>query len=97
MKFCCVGYKSNLNENKNDRTSRISVEFDENEKARFYLEIRSVMSSDQKKLNTDIPIAIVTRVQIQYCPWCGKKVEKFYKKNIKEFKREKYESQIPSE
>ena len=36
------------------------------------------------------PVSVVSEIVLQYCPWCGKKLEKFYKKDLPSLVRKEF-------
>ena len=87
MKWCCEGLKHSV-DNRYERTIFVFSEHTGvvNEKPLFWLGMRSVKNNDlsifnEQSLNCNVPITLRTRVPIFYCPWCGKKLLKYYKNN----------------
>ena len=40
------------------------------------------------------PVSIISELVVLYCPWCGKNLEKFYKKNLSDLCKESLETTI---
>lgn len=91
MKYCCEGLKGAA---ENAEKAGLSVVIN-NELANeqfFQLVFRSSSVGDDEiimkhlKEKTDIPKLILgQQATIIYCPWCGKKLLKFYKKDLDSF------------
>ncbi|RLC19390.1 MAG: hypothetical protein DRI57_07185 [Deltaproteobacteria bacterium] len=87
MKWCCQGLK-HIFEQRYDRTIFAFAEAPENvsENVSFWLGMRCVEHKELDNLRRagfpdNMPVTINTRVPISFCPWCGKKLAKFYRKN----------------
>ncbi len=87
MKWCCVGLKT-MFEQRYERNIFVFAEppsFDDQFHS-FWIAMRCVdyKNLDQMskvKLPIDVPVTISTRFPISFCPWCGKKLQKFYKRD----------------
>lgn len=86
MKWCCDGIKY-MYDQRHSRTIYVYAEPASTESAKpiFWIAMRCVEQVDldkmkQLNLHNNIPITISTRMPINYCPWCGVKLTKFYHK-----------------
>lgn len=83
--YCCNGLKS-LADNRNKNGFSLEV-YSEGGEPSFWIIMRSIAEEHIESIviNTNASTEAVfwTRVHISFCPWCGKKLEKFYKKNWK--------------
>ncbi len=86
MNMCCEGFKEMYKKrfdrgifvfaDKEDTTGEVS----------FWLGMRCVEHNELKNLteicfSDKLPITVSTRVPIHFCPWCGKKLIKYYRRN----------------
>lgn len=56
-------------------------------KPEFVLQHRAVDQEVTSLPNTEYPISVVTDEYIHYCPWCGRKLDKWYGKYVDELYR----------
>ena len=90
MDFCCEAFK-NLVENMGRRGTSVIL-FSEMGSTYFCLQSRGYDAGDAKKLENEAArgvgkINIVSQTGIQYCPFCGNKLEKWltcHKKDAEE-------------
>jgi len=52
----------------------------------FWLAMRSVTQADLRRRenlgpSSTVPVTLATRVPIRFCPWCGKRLDRFYGPN----------------
>ena len=92
MKWCCMGFQGQFEE-AGSRGSAVFVSMQEPLRPVFILQFRAV-EMDAIVHNTQTRISLVTDVQIQFCPWCGVNLIKWYGKVLKEL--DKSELQIGS-
>ena len=86
MKWCCDGLK-HLFEKRNESGIFIFAEppNEFSEDVTFWLAMRSTAPEDLIRLKTDnSEVSIRTRIPIKYCPNCGAKLNKAYKKTYLE-------------
>lgn len=81
MKWCCPAFKS-WYEGAGERGFAILVGRDENRKPQFVIQHRSVDPGAQDLVKAETPISLVADIQIDFCPWCGWKLEKWYGENV---------------
>lgn len=87
MKWCCEGFKY-LFERRYQSTIFVFAEQPSNtlDQLTFWLGMRSVEHKDIGRLyssgfSKNVPITIATKIPMEYCLTCGKKLKKFYKNN----------------
>ena len=87
MKWCCDGLKHAF-EKRKGRTLFVFAVPPEEQKGNpsFWLGMRSVEQKDLQEMNTinlpdNLKVTISTKIPIHYCPWCGKRLISFYRKN----------------
>lgn len=82
MKWCCVGFKGNY-EQAGQRGTSILVGRDSLGAPEVTLQCRVVDKGQEGAIDCDnYPISIVTDLRIVFCPWCGRNVEKWYRKEV---------------
>ena len=85
LTFCCDGLKSLAN-NRNKNGFSLEVYSDEDQPS-FWIIMRAVPKEQMKSVIIDAAppkeVLFWTRSRIFFCPWCGRKLDKFYKKNWK--------------
>jgi len=50
--------------------------------ARFVIQHRSIDVESEQPTSIDVPMSLVSEVQIQYCPWCGQRLNHWYKGDV---------------
>jgi hypothetical protein len=83
--WCCGGLKDRF-ERRYDRGLFVFAEpptSDGRYPASYWLAMRSVRKQDVERLKElkgerDLPITIQTWFPIQFCPWCGTRLKRFY-------------------
>ncbi|SIO27366.1 hypothetical protein SAMN05444166_3388 [Singulisphaera sp. GP187] len=88
IKYCCPQMDIGLNASRQGRGFAVAVTTAPafHSGLLFVFEARSVDAADESRLDGqhDIPIALVYRVCIQYCPWCGTRLKAHYARYIHE-------------
>lgn len=86
MKWCCLTFKS-WYEAAGERGFAILVGRDSAGKPQFTIQHRSVDVEMEDLVKTETPLSLVADIQIDYCPWCGRKLDKWYAKNVDDLYR----------
>jgi hypothetical protein len=82
MKWCCVGFKGNY-EMAGQRGPSILVGRDSLGMPEVTLQCRVVDRGQESSIKSDnYPVSIVTDIRIVFCPWCGRNVEEWYRREI---------------
>jgi hypothetical protein len=55
----------------------------------FLLQFRAIEDGEELSTQFETPVLFATQIGILYCPWCGRKLEKWYRKNLDELNRPK--------
>lgn len=63
------------------------VERNSTGKPAFFIQHRAVNKEIESLPYTEYPISIITDACIVYCPWCGRKLDKWYGKYVDELYR----------
>jgi len=51
------------------------------DQAEFYLQARAMSKDDEIPLNVPATLTIATDFVVKFCPWCGVRLGKWYKKS----------------
>ena len=86
MKWCCSTFKARY-EHAGETSFAMLVGRDAAGKAQFVIQHRAVDKDMEYAVKPEIPTRIVSDMQIDYCPWCGRKLEKWYGKSVDELYR----------
>lgn len=79
-RWCCAPFKFNF-ENAGCRGATIRVSASPEGKPQFYLQHRAVDIEHQESLpKIPIPISLVSQTGVTYCPWCGRRLARFYRR-----------------
>src|SRR5947209_7734419 len=80
--FCCSRMNFSMNGDRRLMGFYITVTTDEvfHTGLVFVLEARSINEDDEGRIlgTLGVPIAAVYKVHIQYCPWCGTRLNTYY-------------------
>jgi uncharacterized protein (UPF0212 family) len=87
MKWCCNTFKSHY-EQAGKRGSAILVGKNYFDNPQVTIQFRAVSIGNEEKVSSDILTSIIIDVGIDFCPWCGQNLSKFYSKTAKELFRE---------
>ncbi len=86
MKWCCPVFKS-WYEGAGERGFAILVGRNSAGKPEFILQHRSLDNEVESLPETEFPMSIVSEVYVDYCPWCGRMLDKWYGKYVDELYR----------
>lgn len=88
MKWCCLTFKS-WYENAGQRGITVLVGRRSNGEPEFVIQQRAIdLERDVQSLPaTDYAISIASDVGINYCPWCGRNLKKWYGKHVEQLYR----------
>jgi hypothetical protein len=81
MKWCCSAFKS-WYEGAGERGFAVLVGRDSSSKPQFVIQHRSVDFGTEDSVKTETPLSLVADVQIDYCPWCGRRLDKWYEDSV---------------
>jgi hypothetical protein len=86
MNWCCLTFKSWYHA-AGERGIAILIDRGATGKAEFVIQQRAIDKDINSRPVTDYPIALVSEVHIAHCPWCGRKLEKWYGKVVDQLAR----------
>ena len=81
MKWCCPGFEA-IYGNAGQQGAGILVGRNSIGEPEFTMQYRAVDKKEKLPVNSENPVASVVDIGMQYCPWCGCKLEKWYGKNV---------------
>jgi hypothetical protein len=74
--WCCPPFQG-VYDNATERG--FSIALADEPRVGFVLRHRAVAADDVSKLVTPIVVSVVSETGVDYCPWCGQHLTKFYK------------------
>ena len=77
MKWCCAGFESFYG-NAGHQGAGLLVGRDSLGEPEFIMQYRATDTGQKIEFSSEDPIAPVVDVRLQYCPWCGRNLEKCY-------------------
>ena len=86
MRWCCIAFESRY-EAAGERGIAILVGRNSAGKPEFVLQHRAVDKEIESLPITEYPLSVVSDICIHYCPWCGRKLDKWYGKYVDELYR----------
>jgi hypothetical protein len=79
VKWCCPVFRDRYDV-AGERTIAVIVDRGFDEKPQFYLQARAVAVIDSVSFVAPVPITLATDFAIDFCPWCGVALRKWYRK-----------------
>jgi hypothetical protein len=100
-KWCCMGFEGRYAEG-GRRGLSVLVENGADLGARFSIQSRAVEISDQGEFQrilqpSTFPVSIVTETGMQFCPWCGVNLKRFYGNRAGELDRPGLSIPLPTQ
>ena len=77
MNRCCAAFEGWYGQ-AGERGIGILIGRDSTGTAEFTLQYRAIEQCDEKLITSQKPISPVVDVRLQYCPWCGRDLAKWY-------------------
>jgi len=81
MKWCCAIFEGEY-KSAGERGSSILIGLDYFGNPEFTLQHRAADNSIEQIPNTNFPIAWVSEARIFFCPWCGRELKNWYRKDL---------------
>lgn len=85
-KWCCSSFKARY-EKVGEQGLGVLVDRGPEGHPRFLLQHRAVDAGQKLPSTGSVSVALVTDVGMAYCPWCGRNLEKFYKRKVDQLHR----------
>jgi len=86
VKRCCLAFQDH-HQNAGERTFSVLVDRDSSKEAAFIFQHRALEPGDQLPASLQVPVSTVSEVRIRFCPWCGRRLSRWYKNWIDELRR----------
>jgi len=86
MKWCCDAFKERY-DSAGDRTIAILVDRFPDDVPHFIIQSRAFERGTEQALDTVVPMSLVNEDTINFCPWCGVPLGRWYRKSIDELMR----------
>lgn len=86
MKWCCYPFEGWYGQ-AGQRGASILIGRDSTGTPAFTLQYRAIEQGDEKLITSQKPVSTVVEVGLQYCPWCGRDLERWYEKHVDELYR----------
>jgi hypothetical protein len=80
VKWCCAGFKAHY-EAAGEQSFAILVDRRDDGKAQFVLQFRA-LSEGTTLPESDVRICLLADTRIRFCPWCGRKLARWYEKHV---------------
>lgn len=88
MKYCCDSFKNCHTWEKLKERARYIIFEEEDSNWYCWLITRSIDEKDLQGFSTPFPITLEAEIPLKYCPWCGKRIKRFYKKQYENYKKD---------
>lgn len=89
MKWCCAGFEAAYRAG-GERSIAVLVDEDLGGHAQFFLQARAFDVGTEPDLNLNVPMSLALQTGLQYCPWCGVRLQKWYGRHARELKRPEF-------
>lgn len=86
MKWCCPGFEGFYG-NAGQRGAGILIGRDSTGRPEFTLQYRAVDEGEDISINSEGLVSRIVDVGMQYCPWCGRNLVKWYGKHVDQLYR----------
>lgn len=86
MKWCCTAFRDH-HENAGRRGITVFAVTDSQHEYYFVLQNRAIDIEHKTVGHTEVPVAFITQIAIRYCPWCGRRLARAYRKYVPEIIR----------
>jgi hypothetical protein len=89
MKWCCVGFEAAY-QAAGERSIAVIVDESSDSKGEFFLQARTFDIGTEPQLNLTVPMSLAIQTGLQFCPWCGVRLDKWYGRYVRELKRPEF-------
>ena len=86
MKWCCSAFQ-NRYEMAGERSIAVLVDANSQNESEFLIQARALDHGDEPEINTAVPMSLIIETGIEFCPWCGVNLRKWYGKHARELSR----------
>lgn len=85
--WCCPIFADHYKQAGERGLATIVVESSQ-QRPRFILQFRAVARRDEDLVQSTVPLSFLTEHDISFCPWCGRKLARWYRKRWRGLVRE---------
>lgn len=86
MKWCCIPFENHY-QIAGERGIAVVLDIADDGDATFLLQSRAFDRNRTPALNTTEPMSLVTETAIDFCPWCGRPLVKWYARDLPQLAR----------
>lgn len=86
MKWCCIPFENHY-QIAGERGIAVILDMTDGRDPTFLLQARAFDRNRTPVLETTEPMSLITETAIDFCPWCGKPLLKWYGKHLQELVR----------
>ena len=86
IKWCCH-YFENMFGSKGHRGFSIILRDDTDNISNFLIQFRAVEGANENTIKSEKPLSLEGNITLAFCPSCGKKLSKYYRKYLLELKQ----------
>ena len=86
MKWCCIGFESAYH-SAGERSIAALIDQDYTGQPEFLLQARAFDGIPEPAIKPPKPMSLVIQAQVQFCPWCGVSLQRWYGKHVVELIR----------
>jgi uncharacterized protein (UPF0212 family) len=81
MKWCCPGFEGFYGQ-AGQRGAAVLVGRNSIGEPEFTMQYRAADAGDEQSINSETLMSPIVDVGMQYCPWCGRRLDKWYGKSV---------------
>ena len=86
MKWCCTPFENHY-QIAGERGIAVILEMVDGRDPTFLLQARAFDRDKTPAFETSEPMSLITETAIDFCPWCGRPLAKWYAKHLRELVR----------
>ena len=87
VRWCCSAFRTHFCEAGSRGLAVLVVSDELVEEPRFLLQHRAIDQGAELEYDGNVPLTLVTEAHISFCPWCGRKLERWYRRDWRELVR----------
>jgi hypothetical protein len=86
VKWCCIAFESHY-QMAGERSIAVLVDRNSENEPEFLLQARAFDRGQEESLRVSVPMSLVIESGMQFCPWCGVSLRKWYGKYASDLMR----------
>lgn len=86
MKWCCAAFENHY-QMAGERSIAVLIDENSEKQPEFLLQARAFDRDHEPVINISVPMSLVIEAGLQFCPWCGVSLRKWYSKHARELIR----------